>query len=427
MARTANDRLLNARDRLRHWHGRGHGPVSNRDAELIRELDDAYADAALGTAPPEGESYRTAETRASWVALLTTVAREVDLATASADDLNALLSGWYDDGDGLSRATMRTYQSSLRRFYRYHDGLGVEPADIPIMSKDSSGGFDPADLLTANEIERAKAAIDGPRDNLIFHLLLYTGLRNTALRTLRVKDVDHKEGNSGRYRVNPGADGLKGAGDAEGEWRPLLGARDAVREWLKYHPDPESDNYLLTSKPGARKMDPTRPLTRETIRYTMAQIKERSGIEKPMHPHMMRHNFVTICKRKYDMDNDTIRWLIHHSPRSRVMETTYSHLSDEDWIQRAEGAQGYGAPENESPLSPPSCPTCGENLPPNAKACPRCASVFTPKGVVPRESRNTIKLEGDAAEAILGALGLEDEGQGITLSLPPGFDSPADS
>lgn len=61
-----------------------------------------------------------------------------------------------------------------------------------------------------------------------------------------------------------------------------------------------------------------------------------------------------------------------------VMETTYSHLSDADHIQRAEEAFGIREPEDDSPLTPNACNVCGSPLEPDAKACSRCGNVYTP-------------------------------------------------
>jgi len=46
-----------------------------------------------------------------------------------------------------------------------------------------------------------------PRDEAIVNLLMYTGMRNTALRMCRVKHIDLEEG---VYYFNSEADGLKG-------------------------------------------------------------------------------------------------------------------------------------------------------------------------------------------------------------------------
>jgi len=60
------------------------------------------------------------------------------------------------------------------------------------------------------------------------------------------------------------------------------------------------------------------------------------------------------------------------------MESTYQHLSDDDYIETAEVAAGLRDDEEQSPLTPDVCPTCGEPLSPSAKACPGCGEVFAP-------------------------------------------------
>jgi hypothetical protein len=96
-----------------------------------------------------------------------------------------------------------------------------------------------------------------------------------------------------------------------------------------------------------------------------------------MNPHAIRHNFVTKAKREYQLDDMHIKRLIGHRDGSNVMETTYAHLSDEDVIKAAEEGAGLRQPEEESSLTPDVC-HCGEPLAPDAKACPRCGTVYTP-------------------------------------------------
>jgi hypothetical protein len=84
------------------------------------------------------------------------------------------------------------------------------------------------------------------------------------------------------------------------------------------------------------------------------------------------------------MDDATVKHLIGHSPDSDVMETTYSHLSDEDHIRAAEEAAGIRDPEEQSSLSPDIC-HCGEPLPDAAAACPRCGTVYRPDAQAAKE------------------------------------------
>lgn len=362
------------------------GGVSERDYEAILELCNAYDELEFDTpAPIDGtgqkERYREPSTLALWCQRLRLAAEdcETDLTTANVETINRLTKFFLNDkksrygGKGLSQNTVRGYQDSLRRFYRYHDDLDVAPEVIATFSRDDSK-IDPKDMLTAEEIQAARAAVDNPRDQTILDLFLYTGQRNMAIRSLRIRDIDLEEG---RYRLNPEMDGLKGASE-NGEWRPLLLAKASVQQWLRYHPyadDP--DAYLLIPKPKYNEVEPYKMLARNAISRVTNKIKEEAGIDKPMHPHALRHNFVTLAKREYEMDDATIKYLIGHSPSSNIMETTYQHLDDEDHIRAAETALGLRDDEDESSLTPPVCPQCGEPLPGDAKAC-HCGLVITP-------------------------------------------------
>ena len=191
---------------------------------------------------------------------------------------------------------------------------------------------------------------------------------------LRLRDIDL---DNAAFYLNEDAGDLKGANGK----RPLLYAEKAVREWYNQHPcaDPEAHfithRYDWDNKPysaGER-------LDGSTIYRQLQRIGERAGVEKPMNAHNFRHTFVTVCKRNYGMDNDTIKRLIGHRPDSNIMEATYSHLTDDDVIAAAEQSVGIREDEPESPLTPEICDICGEPVPtPNAKACPSCGTVFTP-------------------------------------------------
>jgi integrase/recombinase XerD len=374
----------------------------NRRRETLNDREeagevgsDAYDDSNVMVPTPADEGSRTPGTLKSWLYRLMAFAQERDLTDATADELNRDVQAMHDgehpavkDG-GIKKTTLRSYQAALRKFYGFHE-FGVAPGEIPLFDK-SESPVDPNDMLTKEEIHEAREAASNPRDRLIFDLLLYTGQRREALRTLRIKDVNPQDGT---YRLNPDVDGLKGAQDRNGS-RPLLGAKAAVQDWLDYHPDPsEPEHYFITARPGYSAVDPAEAVSGETIRKVMANVKEDTDIDKPMHPHALRHNFVTIAKRDYDLPDDTIKYLIGHHAASNVMETTYSHLSGDDHIQGAEEAWGIREPENESPLTPEVCDICGEPLGPQDKACSRCGAVYTPDA---RDTKRTIEedVQGD--------------------------------
>ena len=100
------------------------------------------------------------------------------------------------------------------------------------------------------------------------------------------------------------------------------------------------------------------------------------------------------------MDDGTIKHLIGHKSHSRVMETTYAHLSGEDYNQDAEIAAGFREPDEDSPLTPEVCPTCMTPLSESAKACSGCGTVFTPdaKAVEDQVENSLWDAKGEAQD-----------------------------
>lgn len=392
------------------------GDASQADADAAFELCAAYDEEDMNVPLPsngdyaEDTTHKEPNTLRYWCVYLKRMAErmDVELTEATADDINDLMTAMRK-GDhpavkdsGLANNSIRNYQGVARRFYRYHDDLGVDPEDITLVSGDDTH-VDDRDMLTPDEIDRIRNAAEHPRDLAIFDLLLYTGQRNTAIRSLRIRDIDLDDG---VYYLNGDADGLKGA-DETGKKRPLLGAVGSIREWLRYHPDPDNpDAYLITGKPRYSDVKPETMVSRNTLGYAMKQLKKKADIDKPMNPHNIRHNFVTICKREYGLSDATVKWLIGHRPDSQVMETTYAHLSDEDYIEAAEVGAGIRDPDAEdTSLSPDIC-HCGEPLPADAKACPRCGTVYTPDAQAVKEQADEDlweskgEAEGDEEDAV---------------------------
>lgn len=365
--------------------------LHEEDRQRIESLCNAYDKNDMTSSPPRNgeEKDDTKEKEANtlhfWCDKLKLISRRLDhyghsLSTATADDINRLMSemstGRHPDvkDSGLKNNTIRNFQGCARRFYFYHKDLDVDRQEIPLVTSDKTH-VDGRDMLTRDEIATIRDAADHPRDRCIFDLLLYTGQRNTAVRSLRIKDVDLEES---VYYLNKDAEGLKGA-DVTGSKRPLLGAEGSIRDWLEYHPysdDPEA--YLITRLPRYANVEPYEMVSRDTLVHSMNKLKEKAGIEKPLNPHNIRHNFVTIAKRDYGLDNTNVKYLIGHKSDSTIMESTYAHLSEEDHIKAAQEGAGLRESEEESPLTPEFCHACRQPLGPDDKACSRCGMVYTP-------------------------------------------------
>lgn len=415
MAQTKRENYLRERAKIEEWAeahrvaasgnvpGNRNWPfVEPDDAEAILRWCSAYdGEDATVTTKGNGADDRWGKSRApttlrQWAYAVSSFAREVDgsLLEATTDELNAAAQRMKDGtavaisdrsrkNGGLSGNSVRTRQNCLKKFLQWAgDDAAGDPDMLHIFDADSTL-VDPADMLTQEEFHALRNAPEHPRDRAITNLFLYTGQRNHAIRTLRVKDVNLSEGT---YRLNTTVDGLKGA-DRVATWNPLLGATGALKDWMGHHPAPDDpDAYLITERRSNnnQERDPYSTISDDTVNKVLRDAAAAAAEEypeiaqKPTNAHAMRHNFVTMCKVVYDMDNDTIKRLIRHKPDSTVMETTYAHLSDEDYIEKAEVAFGLRDEADASTMSPKTCDVCREQLPPNAKACSNCGYVFTP-------------------------------------------------
>lgn len=400
MPRTYSQQYQRKREYLTKHANDTDSAVTTAEKEAIFEFCDAFdEDRPTVSKPPWPNvpghltSYRSQSTLANWMYHLTEYAKNVDILETTERELNRIAEQWLNGtnehkAQSISKGTIRAYQNSARMFYRYHD-VGVDHEQIAVFEANDNS-INPRDMLTPEEIAKARETPDHARDQCILDMLLYTGLRNNGLRTLRIKDIDT---DAKEWYFNDEEDHLKDIHQPQAP-RPLLGAVAAVREWLSYHPyGDDPDAYLIVGKPKWQTVDPHEPVSDRTIERVMDGIKEDAEIEKPMHPHMMRHNFVTLCKREYDLDNETVKFLIGHGPDSDVMQTTYAHLSGDDHKQKAEVAAGLREEDEQSSLTPDHCLVCDEPLPPYAKSCPRCATAYTPDGRSTQEQINDSMFE----------------------------------
>jgi integrase/recombinase XerD len=357
------------------------GQVDSSTADAIEQMCDAFDEEVDSEPCPAGENHRAVKTLDMYVRRLRLTAERMgeDLTDTTAEALNREMQSWFDgthpdvSDAGINENTVSNYQGPLRVFYRFHD-FGVDPDDIDITTPTTTR-FDPSDMLTDAELQQVRETIANPRDRAIFEFLLNTGTRNTAARTITIDGIDLA---NGTFHLNESADGLKGAAE-RGTERPLLGAEPAVRDWLRHHPASENpDAHLFTNRPGSPHLDPMTPISHTHLGKVLRRIKRDSSIEKPMHPHALRHNFVTRAKQDYDMDDTTIKYLIGHPADSSVMERTYQHISPEVHVEEAvSAAEGTSSPDRRG-LTPQSCTGCGSPLNAAAETCKTCGVVYSP-------------------------------------------------
>jgi len=244
------------------------------------------------------------------------VPRGRDVAAARREDLLDYLSERVVRG-ARPRTTARLL-SSLRRFYRYLVREGRRPDDPTLRIDMPRIGRPLPDSLSEEEVETLLGAPEagetlGLRDRAMLELLYACGLRVSELVSVTLEQID----------LTQGVVRLMGKGSKE---RLVPMGEEAV-DWLQ--------RYIAHSRPdlaagaSARQLFITRrgkAMTRQAFWYRLRHYAVKSGINKALSPHTLRHAFATHLLN-HGADLRVVQMLLGHSDLSTTQ--IYTHVARE--------------------------------------------------------------------------------------------------
>ncbi|MFZ5503641.1 MAG: site-specific tyrosine recombinase XerD [Pseudomonadota bacterium] len=208
--------------------------------------------------------------------------------------------------------------SSLKRLFRYllrQGKISVDPTlqiDTPKLPRNLPKS------LTESDVEQLLAAPDtqtplGLRDRTMFEVLYATGLRVSELVTLRITQVS----------MDMGVVRVMGKGSKE----RLVPLGEEALDWLqRYLADGRgvllgrqmSDALFVTARGAA--------MTRQMFWYLIKKHAKRSGLDKPLSPHTLRHAFATHLLN-HGADLRVVQMLLGHADISTTQ--IYTHVARE--------------------------------------------------------------------------------------------------
>jgi integrase/recombinase XerD len=166
-------------------------------------------------------------------------------------------------------------------------------------------------ILSQDEVARLIEAASSPFHHTILTTLYATGVRRAELTQLKLTDVDSQ-------RMVIHVQGGKGRKDRDVMLSPnlLMELRDHYRS-LRCKPK----TWLF---PGGKWHTAAHPIDTKVVWYACREAAQRANIQKPLHPHTLRHCFATHLLEN-GTDLRTIQLLLGHSSLKET--TVYLHVS----------------------------------------------------------------------------------------------------
>jgi len=238
------------------------------------------------------------------------------LLDVSERDIGLFLESRYKAGIG-SRSSARIL-SSLRRFYGYLQRQGsieIDPTVLiaaPRVGKILPVTLSEADvelLLDAPEI----TSVLGFRDKVMLELLYATGLRVTELIGLKFAQVSFRQGLV-RVIGKGNKERLVPVGEQALDWleQYVAGVREDILSGRQ-------SDWLFVTQRGTG-------MTRQAFWYIIKRYAHKSGINKTLSPHTLRHAFATHLLN-HGADLRVVQLLLGHSNLATTQ--IYTHISAE--------------------------------------------------------------------------------------------------
>ncbi len=163
--------------------------------------------------------------------------------------------------------------------------------------------------LTIEELEMLREACKTLRERALIEVFYATGCRLSEIYQLNRQDIN--------WQIQSAR--VIGKGSKEREVFFSFKAIYHLRKYLMNRVDDEPALFVTERKPYRR-------LSRRAIQRTIKIIAQRAGIEKNVHPHVLRHTFATLTLNN-GADLSTVQAILGHV--NPVTTQVYAKLMDE--------------------------------------------------------------------------------------------------
>lgn len=302
-----------------------HAAVPGGDPAALTDLLDqflAYIGVERGLAPATVSAYQSDLTM--YVHWLEGLGRR-GLGEVTESDVEGFLASLADE----SPASRSRRMAAVHAWHDFAFRQGLTGADPSKKVKAPKGPSTLPDVLTIDEVSRLleAASMGGSndpvvlRDRALLEFMYATGCRVSEAVGLDLNDLDLDEGLAR----------LTGKGDKQRLVPVGSYARKALTAYLNQGRSPlqgrsrrgTESRAVFLNKRGRR-------LSRQSVWEVVRQAGERAGIQRPLHPHTLRHSFATHMIEG-GADVRSVQELLGHS--SVTTTQIYTHVSPQKLIE----------------------------------------------------------------------------------------------
>jgi len=219
-------------------------------------------------------------------------------------------------GRGLSRYSIHAYMRAVNQFLGWSQAEG-EPVSAKVQLPRLPQKL--VDVLSRDEIDHLEDAARTERDKLIIRLLADSGIRVGELIKLRTSDLIERD--KKQFIL------VRGKGSRE-RLVPVPRLHRRLQRLSRGRPAYASSDRLFLGLKRRAGSDEVEPLTPSGVQQMVRNTTTLAGIEKRVHPHLLRHSFAT-WQLSRGMNPIQLADILGHS--SLVMiHKVYAHLSPGD-------------------------------------------------------------------------------------------------
>lgn len=248
-----------------------------------------------------------------------------DIAKQDVEDYIATL-----DADGESARSKARRLASIHEFHRFALAQHAVSADVAASVKAPKGASVLPDVLSVDEVSRLldAAAVGGStdpvvlRDKALLEFMYATGCRVSEAVGMNLDDIDIDDAHVARLTGKGSKQRLVPLGEyaCRALRRYLAEGRGTLEGRAKGTPERRA---VFLNKRGRR-------LSRQSVWEVIKLAGERAGIDRPLHPHTLRHSFATHLIQG-GADVRTVQELLGHA--SVTTTQIYTHVSPETLIE----------------------------------------------------------------------------------------------